>query len=190
MRIAYRTAQFRRDFKRVNRGPHRGHIDDTLLAALELLAADAALPARYVDHPMKGAFSDCRDCHLRPDLVLVYRKRCTDALELVQLGSGIREQSPALAKSRTGLCAISRPGLGPGRSTMAPVTSRIGERRAAGPVGDESPLKVRADEAGRGARWGSGRKLRTIAHSADTGAQGEQLDNSRRTHHSARLAPC
>ncbi len=66
---------------------HAGHLDATLLEALELLAADVPLPPRYVDHPMKGQYSDCRDCHLRPDLVLVYRKRGSDSLELIRLGT-------------------------------------------------------------------------------------------------------
>ena len=87
MRRVDRTAQFRRDFKRVKRGVHGRHIDATLLAALEMLAADAVLPVRYVDHAMKGEFRDCRDCHLRPNLVLVYRKRGSDVLELVRIGS-------------------------------------------------------------------------------------------------------
>ena len=87
MRSVQRTAQFRRDFKRVKRGAHGSHLDKTLLAALELLVAGAPLPARYVDHPMKGRYADCRDCHLRPDLVLVYRKRGSDALDLVRIGS-------------------------------------------------------------------------------------------------------
>lgn len=87
MREIVRTAQFRRDFKRVKRGVHGQHIDATLLAALEMLVADASLPARYVDHAMKGEFNDCRDCHLRSDMVLVYRKRGLDVLELVRIGS-------------------------------------------------------------------------------------------------------
>ncbi len=62
-----RTAQFRRDFKRAKRGVHGGHLDGTLLDTLELLVADVPLPTRYVDHPMKGQYVDCRDCHLRPD---------------------------------------------------------------------------------------------------------------------------
>ena len=53
------------------RGGHGEHLDATLLEALELLAADVPLPSRYVDHSMKGQYSDCRDCHLRPELVLV-----------------------------------------------------------------------------------------------------------------------
>ena len=87
MRSVRRTAQFRRDFRRVKRGVHASHLDETLLAALELLVADTPLPDRYVDHPMKGRYADCRDCHLRPDLVLVYRKHGSDALELVRIGS-------------------------------------------------------------------------------------------------------
>ena len=87
MRSVRRTAQFRRDFKRVKRGAHGSYVNETLLAALELLVANAPLPSRYVDHPMKGRYADCRDCHLRPDLVLVYRKHGSDALELVRIGS-------------------------------------------------------------------------------------------------------
>jgi len=66
---------------------HRGHVDATLLAVLELLAADAPLPSRYLDHPMRGQYADCRDCHLRPDLVLVYRKQRADVLELIRIGT-------------------------------------------------------------------------------------------------------
>lgn len=87
MRTVKRTAQFRRDFKRVKWGVHGGHIDGTLLEALELLAADVPLPPRYADHPLKGQYNDCRDCHLRPDLVLVYRKRDADVLELIRIGT-------------------------------------------------------------------------------------------------------
>ena len=87
VRTVKRTAQFKRDFKRVKRGVHGSHLDETLLEALALLAADASLPVRYIDHRMKGQSKDCRDCHLRPDLVLVYRKLDSDVLELVRIGS-------------------------------------------------------------------------------------------------------
>ena len=87
MRTVKRTTQFKRDFKRVKRGVHGNHIDATLLEALQLLTSDLPLSSRYVDHPMKGRFSDCRDCHLRSDLVLIYRKRNSDTLELVRIGS-------------------------------------------------------------------------------------------------------
>ena len=36
---------------------------------------------------MKGRYNDCRDCHLRSDLVLVYRKHDPDVLELIRIGT-------------------------------------------------------------------------------------------------------
>jgi len=58
-----------------------------LLAAVSLLAADARLPDKYRDHALTGDWADHRDCHIRPDLVLIYRKPDDDTLELVRLGS-------------------------------------------------------------------------------------------------------
>ena len=71
----------------VKRSVHRSHVDATLLAVIELLAVDAPLPSRYLDHPMKGQYADCRDCHLGPDLVLVYRKQRAGVLELIRIGT-------------------------------------------------------------------------------------------------------
>ena len=51
------------------------------------LAADEPLPRRNVDHPLTGEWKDHRDCHVRPDLVLIYRLDGADSLELVRLGS-------------------------------------------------------------------------------------------------------
>jgi mRNA interferase YafQ len=45
------------------------------------------LGRRNFDHPLSGEWSDHRDCHIRPDLVLIYRKPDDDSLELVRLGS-------------------------------------------------------------------------------------------------------
>jgi mRNA interferase YafQ len=58
-----------------------------LKEAIDLLAADKPLPQRYVDHQLVGEWKDYRDCHIRPDLILIYRKPDTDTLELVRLGS-------------------------------------------------------------------------------------------------------
>lgn len=87
MRSVTRTKRFKRDFKRVKRGVHAAHIDDTLLQTVELLVADEELPPSYSDHSMKGSLNDCRDCHLRSDLTLIYRKAGADTLELVRIGT-------------------------------------------------------------------------------------------------------
>ena len=57
------------------------------MEVVELLAQDAPLPRQNFDHPLTGDWSDHRDCHVRPDLALIYRKPDDDTLELVRLGS-------------------------------------------------------------------------------------------------------
>ena len=58
-----------------------------LTEVVGLLATDTTLPRRNVDHALTGEWQDHRDCHLKPDLTLIYRKPDDDALELVRLGS-------------------------------------------------------------------------------------------------------
>lgn len=77
---------FRRDFKREKRGLHGKVLDKLLGQVVELLVEDRALPPANRDHALVGEW-DCRDCHLRPDLVLLYRKPNADVLQLVRLGS-------------------------------------------------------------------------------------------------------
>ena len=87
MRTIERTGQFKRDFKRIAKGPNRAVLDTDFIAILEALLRDAPLPARHRDHSLSGDWSDHRDCHIRPDLVLIYRKPSPDILQLVRLGS-------------------------------------------------------------------------------------------------------
>ena len=52
-----------------------------------MLAVDDALPERMRDHALGGQWKDFRDCHVRPDLVLIYCKSGDDLLSLARLGS-------------------------------------------------------------------------------------------------------
>jgi mRNA interferase YafQ len=52
-----------------------------------MLAKDEPLLRRYFDHPLGGGWNDHRDCHIRPDLILIYRKPNEKSLKLVRLGS-------------------------------------------------------------------------------------------------------
>lgn len=81
------TGQFRRDYKREAKGRHHTTLDNDLKPLLESLANDQALEARYRDHALTGAWKDHRDCHVKPDLVLIYRKPDRMTLQLVRLGS-------------------------------------------------------------------------------------------------------
>lgn len=87
MRTIKRTTAFKRDYKREKMGRHRKTLDDALLEATGMLASDEMLPQRYRDHSLAGDWKDFRDCHIKPDLVLIYRKPDDRTLELVRLGS-------------------------------------------------------------------------------------------------------
>ena len=94
MRTIERTSAFKRDFKRVGRGPHRDVLDADLKEIILALVNDLPLSAKHRDHPLAGKWKDYRDCHVLPDLVLIYRLINGDGTEynparliLTRLGS-------------------------------------------------------------------------------------------------------
>lgn len=87
MRTINHSARMKRDFKREKKGKYRKTIVQDLLAVIALLAADIPLPYQYYDHALIGDWADHRDCHIKPNLVLIYRKPNPETLELVRLGS-------------------------------------------------------------------------------------------------------
>jgi mRNA interferase YafQ len=87
MRTIERTNAFRRDFKREKRGRDGREIDAILLKIVSLLARDEPLPEKNRDHSLTGNWRDHRECHLKPDLILIYRKPELNVLQLVRMGS-------------------------------------------------------------------------------------------------------
>jgi mRNA interferase YafQ len=92
MRKIEQTTVFKRDFRRAGKGPHRAVLDTDLKQIITALANDVPLASRYRDHALAGHWKDYRDCHVRPDLVLIYRLMDGDEnnparLVLVRLGS-------------------------------------------------------------------------------------------------------
>ena len=87
MRKIRHTGRFKRDYKREKAGQRGKTLDGELNEITRLLAADMALPRHYFDHPLSGEWRDYRDCHVRPDLILIYRKPDDKNLDLVRLGS-------------------------------------------------------------------------------------------------------
>ena len=64
------TRQFERDLKSLRRGGH----DLTLLKAMltKLLAGERLAP-KFKDHNLIGAWQGRRECHIRPDWLLIYK---------------------------------------------------------------------------------------------------------------------
>jgi len=64
MRKIKATSNFKRDYRREKSDVHGKKLD-----------------------ALVGQLAGCRDCHLKPDLILIYRKTNDNGLELVRLGS-------------------------------------------------------------------------------------------------------
>ncbi len=69
MKRLSQTTQFARDVKRLRK---RGKDPEKLKAVVGKLARGEPLDAKYRDHALIGPWSDCRDCHIEPDWVLIY----------------------------------------------------------------------------------------------------------------------
>lgn len=87
MRKIDRHGQFKRDYKREAKGRHGKMLDALLAPIIMALANDEPLEPRHRDHALTGEWKDHRDCHVRPDLVLIYRLPDATTLQLIRLGS-------------------------------------------------------------------------------------------------------
>jgi mRNA interferase YafQ len=87
MRIINQTGQFKRDLKREAKGMHRAMLAKEFTQIVKSLSLDELLPEKYRDHALSGDWKDHRDCHIKPDLVLIYCKPDEDQLQLVRIGS-------------------------------------------------------------------------------------------------------
>lgn len=81
MRTLERSTAFKRDFKK------HGDIDAALIDVLYKLINDEDMPEKYHDHALSGDWSGYRECHVKPDLLLIYKKTDEDTLRLARLGS-------------------------------------------------------------------------------------------------------
>lgn len=63
------TKRFDKDYAKLSN-------DDRALVkqVVNRLANNEVLERKYRDHPLKGDFEGFRDCHVKPDLVLIYSK--------------------------------------------------------------------------------------------------------------------
>lgn len=79
MRKLRRTRAFEKDFK-------KAELTEGLIEVLYCLVKNEPLPVKYRDHSLNGNFKGYRDCHVKPDLVLIYRID-EEIVELVRLNS-------------------------------------------------------------------------------------------------------
>ncbi len=84
MREIIRQKQFKTDMKQIARSGR--YKSDDLLEIVESLAKDEPLAEKHRDHALSGNWKDFRECHIKPDWLMIYRLE-TDKLILVRTGS-------------------------------------------------------------------------------------------------------
>lgn len=78
------TSRFEKDYKRAKRNPQWPIAE--LQRIVRTLATGEALAPKHRDHKLSGDHADCRECHIRPDWLLIYRIDA-EVLHLVRTGS-------------------------------------------------------------------------------------------------------
>jgi mRNA interferase YafQ len=87
MRKIERGNKFKKDYKRESTGRHKTTLQKEFVEVITTLANDQPLDTRYRDHELYGNWKNHRDCHIKPDLVLIYTRPDDKTLMLVRLGS-------------------------------------------------------------------------------------------------------
>lgn len=74
------TKSFRSDYKKLS----NDEVSETDVVVKKLMN-DEPLDEKYRDHDLHGNYKGCRECHIRPDLLLVYKKGTDGKLLILTL---------------------------------------------------------------------------------------------------------
>ncbi len=79
----FRTVSFKKEYKKLS-STDKELVKEIII----LLAENKKLDNKYKDHNLTGNFKDLKECHIKPDLLLIYKIN-NEILELalIQVGS-------------------------------------------------------------------------------------------------------
>ncbi|MGX3044739.1 type II toxin-antitoxin system YafQ family toxin [Helicobacter sp. T3_23-1056] len=77
------TSRFKKDYKKIAKQGKAEIVD----SVIEKLESGKILEAKYKDHALQGIYKGSRECHIEPDLLLIYKKH-DDILVLTCLRVG------------------------------------------------------------------------------------------------------
>ncbi len=78
----FRTTSFKKQYKKLANSDK-----EVVKEVIAILASNQALSEKYKDHKLTGNFNELRECHVKPDLLLIY-KIDNDILELALVHVG------------------------------------------------------------------------------------------------------
>lgn len=78
-------SKFKTDLKKFK---NDGSTLKTLNEVLKNLTNGSALPEKYKDHALSGKWNPARECHVKPDVLLIYQvEKKENLLVLIRIGS-------------------------------------------------------------------------------------------------------
>lgn len=87
MRIIKRSSAFKKDYKRIKKDTrYRKNLDALILLIVSHLLLDKELLPKNCDHALGGKWEGYRECHIKPDLLLIYKKVHPNILQFARLG--------------------------------------------------------------------------------------------------------
>lgn len=83
-----RTKDFERSYGKLKRSGIKEQVISDIRNVIDSLALGKSLPAKHQDHKLTGYFEGYRECHVRPNLLLIYQiDQGNLILALVDIGS-------------------------------------------------------------------------------------------------------
>ncbi len=82
MRTIVFSSQYKKDVKLARK---RNLPEEELNAVVFNLAHDIPLAPKYRDHELLNQFKGFRECHIKPDWLLMYRKTSDGTLQILEL---------------------------------------------------------------------------------------------------------
>lgn len=85
----YKVAFSKRGRKSLKKLRGSGRFNEsTISAVIDMLADGKLLPDSYENHPLHGEYTDCFECHIKSDLLLIYKIDLkTNTLAIINIGS-------------------------------------------------------------------------------------------------------
>ena len=84
-----RSTRFKKAYKRMHR--HKRFNEEIFATVVNTLANSEKIDSRYKDHQLTGNLKAFRECHLAPDILLIYQKE-KDVLLLTLVSIGNHSQ--------------------------------------------------------------------------------------------------
>lgn len=91
MYLIKRSKNFKRAYKKLKKSGVKKSVFEDLKYVIKILVSGNKLPINYKDHALEGEYFGYRDCHIKGDLILIYKIE-SDILILVLADIGSHSQ--------------------------------------------------------------------------------------------------